>query len=81
MTDINPKPIQPVSWQPKVRFSLVSADAAGDRDEDMIAIPRWALGVLAGEATNATCGGGNYEPGCVVCEAIRTAELASECGV
>lgn len=66
-------------WQPVVRFSLVSADL-GDRDEDMIAIPRWALAVLAGEAAGEGCGGEGHEPGCVKCQAIRTALWASESG-
>jgi hypothetical protein len=75
-----PKKMPNETTQSRVRFSLVSIDL-GDADEDMIAIPSWMLGVLAEELTcHATCGGGNDEPGCPRCDAIRTAKWASECG-
>lgn len=64
-----------------IRYTLVSVDLQ-DRDEDMIAIPRWMLGVLAGELAAASgCGGEHAEPDCPVCKSIRTAKEASECGI
>lgn len=48
---------------------------------DMIAVPKWVLGVLAEELTCHTdCGGANDEPGCVRCDAIRVAKEAYEHG-
>ena len=50
-----------------------------DPDDDMIAVPRWVLGILAEELTMRTqCGGENDQPGCPRCDAIRIAKEASE---
>lgn len=63
-----------------VRYTLVSVSHS-DRDEDMIAIPRWMLGVLADELAAASgCGGEHAELDCPVCKSIRSAKWASECG-
>ena len=55
--------------------------APGDPDQDMLAVPRWVLGVLAEELTAMSdCGGIHDEPGCARCDAIRVAKEANESG-
>jgi hypothetical protein len=59
-------------------FEFVSVHPT-DHDNDMFAVPRWVLGVLAEELTGHTdCGGENEVRGCARCEAIRVALEASD---
>jgi hypothetical protein len=74
MTDQTP------GWEPTIRYALMQSHPT-DPDEDMIAIPRWALLLLSDPYRIAACGGENHEPTCCICQALKTADLAAKHGL